>query len=233
MAIPAGNGILAKTLLYKDLRHSLAPLSLTAAGGDGIILIDYVSRIRGADGANAMGLAIGNISDPLQTRRIEASPDSIGRPPEDTAPSSETGFRGDEDRVRAGFGENTISIPAITAHTVDRSFEEARKMVPTLEELRQEQQARAEERRAEALDRLDARRETPGKNTQEPMIRIDFQRAESQARAQTRPAADSLSASAAQPGAGATAQGSGASVQAARQAFTFAPLAAARFDVRG
>lgn len=90
-----------------------------------------------------MGLAIGNISDPLQTRRIEASPDSIGRPPEDTAPSSETGFRGDEDRVRAGFGENTISIPAITAHTVDRSFEEARKMVPTLEELRQEQQARA------------------------------------------------------------------------------------------
>ncbi len=182
-----------------------------------------------------MGMVIDNIPGTLQTKRIEAASDSSGRTSKESASASEPGFHADEGRIRAGFGENTISIPAITVHTVDRNFEEARKMVPTLEELRQEQQARTEEQRAEARERLEARREALGKSAQEPIIRIDFQRAESQARTQARPAVNSLNPSAASPGASAEtiAQGPGASVQAARQAFTFAPFAVARFDVRG
>ncbi|HOF41853.1 MAG TPA: hypothetical protein PLD73_17420 [Candidatus Hydrogenedentes bacterium] len=183
-----------------------------------------------------MGMMTGHIPDPLQTKRIEPPPDMSGRAFGETGPAPGAGFRDDERQIHAGFGDNTISIPALVAHTVDRNFEEARKMLPSLEELRAAQQARAEERRAEAQERLEAQRATLGASSaQEPVIRVDFQRAESQARAQTQAAASAPNSSAAPAGIGtpAFAKGPDTSVRAACRAFVFAPLALARFDVRG
>jgi hypothetical protein len=203
---------------------------------DGIIASEYAVQTENAHGVYAMGMMMGKIPDPLQTKRIEPPAEMSGRAFGEAGPAPVAGVDDDTRQIHAGFGANTISIPALIAHTVGRNFEEARKMLPSLDELRAAQQARAEEERAEAREQLEAQRATLGASSaQGPAIRLDFQRAESQARAQTQAAASGPESSVAHTGIGAPALGKrpDASVRAACHAFVFAPLAMARFDVRG
>ena len=185
-----------------------------------------------------MGLRIGEIPGTLLAGRIEIRSDSAMRARDNAAPAPGSARPRPDERIRAGFGENTVSIPGLAARTLGRNLTEARKLVPTVAELQQEQQMRAEERRSEALENLEARRESLQENVQEPVIRVDFQRAESQARAQARQFINSVNEAAGQArtrveGAPAPAQGPQASIQVAGQAFTFNPPGAAQFDLRG
>ena len=60
-------------------------------------------------------------------------------------------FHSREERevVRVGFGKGTISPAGAALTTVDRNLEEARRVVPTVDELREEEAARRAELRAE------------------------------------------------------------------------------------
>jgi hypothetical protein len=44
--------------------------------------------------------------------------------------------RNDQVEIRAGFGENTISLPFLALRTVNRNVENARETIPTREEIR-------------------------------------------------------------------------------------------------
>lgn len=48
---------------------------------------------------------------------------------------------------RAGFGEDTVSVPGATLRTIKRNLHEARRVVPSVEELRRETAARIREER--------------------------------------------------------------------------------------
>lgn len=133
-----------------------------------------------------MGLDIGNIPNTLSAGRIEVRQDTPARSREETAPQPGAGARGQDVPIGAGFGENTISIPGVAARTIGRNMTNARKIVPTLDEMRAEQKARSAERRAEALEELEAQWQDLEENAREPVVRIDFQRAEARARAETR-----------------------------------------------
>lgn len=145
--------------------------------------------------------------------------------------------RGREEELRVGFGENSISIPGLVARTLGRNLSDARNMVPTVGELMEAQQARAEERRVEARDDLEARREELQEGARDPAIRIDFQRAEAQARAQARQFGSTVETTDTQDRprietAGPPVRSSQLSGPITGQAFTFAPTAA-QFDLRG
>ena len=145
--------------------------------------------------------------------------------------------RGREGELRAGFGENSISIPGLVARTLGRNLSEARKMVPTVGEVLEEQQARAEQRRIEARKELEARRDELQEDIRDSSIRIDFQRAEAQARAQVRQFGDTGEGPAAQnrariEAAEPPAQFLQPSGPATADVLTFVPTAA-QFDLRG
>lgn len=188
-------------------------------------------------GVHQMGLDIGNIPNTLSAGRIEVRQTTPARSREETAPQPGAGARGQDVPIGAGFGENTISIPGLTARTIGRNMTDVRKMVPTLDEMRAEQKARAEERRAEALEELEAQWQDLEENAREPIVRIDFQRAEAQARAQTRQF-DNTSAPAA-PESPSRVAGAKLPVptpktppESAGGAIPFSPPAAMQFDLR-
>jgi hypothetical protein len=56
----------------------------------------------------------------------------------------------DPNEVRAGFGEGTISPLAAALRTIDQTIQRVRESQPTIQEIREQFQARAAERRAEA-----------------------------------------------------------------------------------
>jgi len=126
-----------------------------------------------------MGLRIENMPDTSLRGLTQGRAGMSARSIEETAsPYRETEPRGQEARITAGFGENTISIPGIAAQAVRRNLAEARKIVPTLEEVRYAQEAQAEKRRTEAREELAAHSKAPEEGVPEPPIRSDFQRAE-------------------------------------------------------
>ncbi|MBP8131539.1 MAG: hypothetical protein KA184_18315 [Candidatus Hydrogenedentes bacterium] len=63
-----------------------------------------------------------------------------------------------ETPLRAGFGEGTVSIPGTTLRAINRNLQDARRIVPSAEELRWETAARVREERerieAEASQRV-------------------------------------------------------------------------------
>jgi len=185
-----------------------------------------------------MGLEIGNIPNTLSAGRIEVHPEIPVRSREESAPELRAGAEGQEEQITAGFGENTISIPGLAARTIGRNMTDARKMVPTFEEMRQAQEAQAEERRAQAREELEARWLNFEENRQEPVVRIDFQRAESQARAQAREFIQSSNQTAQETRARIESQEPEvqerqASIETANRAFTFTPPSSAQFDFQG
>lgn len=107
-----------------------------------------------------MGVRIGNSTASLAAL---ARPSQAVR----SAPRGDAGvdFRRqpEPEPPRAGFGENSISLPGVSLNTIGRQLEAGRRVVPTAQELREEVQARlAEERariaeqQAERLERAEA-----------------------------------------------------------------------------
>jgi hypothetical protein len=67
-----------------------------------------------------------------------------------------------QDIIRAGFGEGTVSVPTATVRTLNKGLISARRIVPSVEELRGELRARfAQEREAQA-EELETRRAREG-----------------------------------------------------------------------
>ncbi|MFO7976311.1 MAG: hypothetical protein R6V12_16950 [Candidatus Hydrogenedentota bacterium] len=185
-----------------------------------------------------MGLRIGTIANTLSAEQITVHADTPARSRDETAQKLRTESRGKEVEITAGFGENTISIPGLAARTIGSNMSNARKMVPTLEELRQEQQERVEERRAEAREELEARLRELEENAREPVVRIEFQRAESEARAQARAFTDAGNEEPREPrplteGQEPQVQNRQASLEVGERAFTFTAPASAEFDLQG
>jgi len=177
-----------------------------------------------------MGLRIENMPDTSLRGLTQGRAGMSARSIEETAsPYRETEPRGQEARITAGFGENTISIPGIAAQAVRRNLAEARKIVPTLEEVRYAQEAQAEKRRTEAREELAAHSKAPEEGVPEPPIRSDFQRAESQASAQAQQSLDAVN----QAGEEVRAQESQAPGLSGVQPFAFASPTAAKLDLRG
>jgi len=116
-----------------------------------------------------MGLNIGQIPASLAVR-----PDTtVARQPrreEEDAPAL-TRRVSDHERTQAGFGDNTLSPGGAALQALDVNLRKARQVVPTVEELREEFQARqAESERAmEARETATAEgRETPATEAREP-----------------------------------------------------------------
>lgn len=59
---------------------------------------------------------------------------------------------------RAGFGRGTVSVPGAAFHTIKRGMDGARKVVPTVEELRAELRARRSREREARADAEEQRR---------------------------------------------------------------------------
>ena len=103
-----------------------------------------------------MNAAVRGVTNPqnLSPQRIAQQPDAaprqgIGEQPlgRGGAPTAAAAAAGE---VRVGFGRDTVSIPQLTATTVRQNVENARTLVPTVEE----EQARIRERFAELRDQL-------------------------------------------------------------------------------
>lgn len=185
-----------------------------------------------------MGLRIGNIAGALQAGQVQEPSVTRRRSGADTGFAVDTPSPEPAERIGLGFGENTVSVPGLAVQTIGRNMTAARTMIPTIEEVLQEQRARAEEHRAEALEDLEARRAALEENLQQPASRLDFQRAESQARAQTQQPVNTIEHTARDAPAPIESNerrvppGIQAAIQAARKAFAFTPPPAAQFDVR-
>ena len=57
----------------------------------------------------------------------------------------------DSNEIRAGFGEGTLSPQGAALRTINRTIERVREHQPTIQDIREQFQARAAERRAESL----------------------------------------------------------------------------------
>ncbi len=88
----------------------------------------------------AMGLNIGQIPVSLAARPDKAVVTRPSRRDGGDAPGQE--------QTRAGFGENTLSPGSAALRAIDVSLREARRVVPTVEELREDFRARRAETEA-------------------------------------------------------------------------------------
>lgn len=63
------------------------------------------------------------------------------------------------DFARAGFGEGTVSMPGVAIRTIGRGMESARRIVPTVEELRAEVRERLARQREARLEEMEQPRQ--------------------------------------------------------------------------
>ncbi len=75
------------------------------------------------------------------------------------------------DFARAGFGEDSVSVPGAAIRTVQRGVESAREVVPTAEELRAELRARLSQEREARQAEAEQHRWTDRQRVEEPGAR--------------------------------------------------------------
>jgi hypothetical protein len=126
-----------------------------------------------------MGLSIGPVTNALaalrgapefgQARLREN--DGLLRPREARRQDERSLFeprrQADPNEVRAGFGEGTISPLTAALRTIDRTIQGVREHQPTIQDIREQFQARAAERRAETF------RNTRGEDSGNPLQRLE------------------------------------------------------------
>jgi hypothetical protein len=146
-----------------------------------------------------MGLRIGqNVEAPFITRASPRVQTSLARsaPAAERRTAAATFFpQVEPEPLRAGFGDGTVSIPGLTVRAIDTNLAGARRIVPTLEESREELRGRLAEQRA-LLER-EPREPAEVRPTPPEPERLDIRREQALAVARTRQFLNSLNEAAA------------------------------------
>ncbi len=125
-----------------------------------------------------MGLSIGPVTNALNALRAapefgqarlrnDDSPRARGIGQRDDASPFVPRRQADPNEVRAGFGEGTVSPLSAALRTIDRTIQGVRANQPTIQDIREQFQARAAERRAESF------RNTRGEDIGNPLRRLE------------------------------------------------------------